>query len=119
MNTICCKVPDVIVAKLDQLAKELPTITYKKTLPSRNINFKAAKTTTQAPTYALTACEHALTPTEGQTPTSFKPVQHEKTPMPPLQAIRSQDGVVITQYTNDGTELATLNYPSLIADINS
>lgn len=84
-NTFGCKIPDVLDAKLDKIARDLEEINNAASLPSRGFSFKTPSSLTRQPTYALAASKHAPRTPVGQpaaTP-QFRPVLHKKQPPPP------------------------------------
>lgn len=117
-RTFGCKVPDLIEAKLEQVTKALERIERAATAPTSTFNFRTAGTKAPPNSYALAASKHATNPDPAPRPTIFKPVQVRKTPPAPPSAVKSMNTLTLAQTTKDGIELATLNYPTLIASIN-
>lgn len=108
--------------KLDQMAKDLADIKKAATKTRDVFNFRnPTPASAKTPSYALAASKHALRPAQANnTSTSaFRPVLHKKTPPPPPMALKTNNTLTLSQSDKEGSVLTNINYPTLIALINS
>lgn len=119
-NSFGCQVPESISKKMDQLAKDLAEIKQVVTMPTSQFTFARLTNTNTVPSYALAASKHAprQTTTTTPQPTVFRPVLQKKQPPPPPPAIKPINAITLAQADKEGSELANLNYPTLISFIN-
>lgn len=120
-NTFGCKVPELIDAKLDKIAKDLAIIKQAASLPSSGFSFKTPNSLPKTPSYALAASKHAPRPNLARQtdPTAFRPVLHRKQPPPPSTSLSTANNLTLTQANKDDPVLTTTNYPTLIALVNA
>lgn len=119
-NTFGCKVPDIIEANLEKLTKSIERIERATTAPSSNFSFRTSKSNNPTtPSYALAASKHNPQTITHSRATTFKPVLTRKAPPAPPSSLKLLNTVTLTQSIKGGLELAGLNYPTLIANINA
>lgn len=114
-NAFGCQVPDIIESRLDQLAKSLERIERS----TSQFNFQVSKPTAPVASYALAASKHAPKTVNTPRQVVFKPTPVKKAPAPPPSAIKAVNTLTLAQSDKDGKVLASVNYVTLIATINS
>lgn len=120
-NPFGCKVPEVVEIRLDSIDKALAEIKAACTTPGHRLFPPNPSTASKTPSHALATSRHAPKSNATKVPnlTEFRPVLHKKPPPLPPTLLKSSNTVTLTQSVKEGTELLSLNYPSLIALVNT
>lgn len=122
-NTVGCKIPEAVESRLNSIDKSLTALMNTLHAPNKSFNLSVARQqTSTTPSYALAASKHAPRPANSNSapPTTFRPVQARPTPTPPSpSAIKTTNTIMLVQSVKDGKEFGSVNYPTLIATINS
>lgn len=120
-NTFDCRVLEVINAELNKITKDLAEIKEAEISETRILSFKTPTDLPQNPSYALAAFMHApkTNPTGSTDPKIFRPVLHKRKPPPPPTTLTSRNTITLAQTGKEGQVLTTVNYPTLIALVNT